>query len=123
MPSIMIVDDSSYLRSVLRAAFERAGYDVVAEAENGNEAVERYAKYRPDVVTMDIVMPEVNGLTAIQRIMEFDNAARIVVITALGHEPMLKKALGAGALNFIIKPIEAREALAAVEAAVAGIGG
>ncbi len=118
----MIVDDSSYLRAVLRAACEHAGYNVVAEAENGEEAVEKYAKTRPDVVTMDIVMPEVNGLQAIDRIMQFDKDARIIVITALGHEPMLKKALGAGAMNFIIKPFEPQEAIKAIDAAVAGGG-
>ncbi len=111
MPKVMIVDDSNFMRSKLRATLEKAGYEVVAEASNGAEAVDLYAKHQPDVVTMDIVMPEQNGLFAIQKIVEFDNNARIVVITALGHEPMIRKALSYGALNFIIKPVEPEEVL------------
>lgn len=121
MAKIMIVDDSNYLRATLRAAFEKAGYEVVAEASNGDEAVETYAKVRPDVVTMDIVMPKTNGLQAISRIMQFDSDARIVVITALGHEPMVRKALSFGALNFVIKPADTDEVLQAVDSVVSGM--
>ena len=121
MVKIMIVDDSNYLRATLRAAFEKAGYEVIAEASNGTEAVETYAKVRPDVVTMDIVMPETNGLQAISQIMQFDKEARIVVITALGHEPMVRKALSFGALNFVIKPADTDEVLQAVDSVVSGL--
>jgi two-component system chemotaxis response regulator CheY len=118
---LMIVDDSNYLRATLRAAFERAGHEVVAEADNGEDAVDIYAKARPDVVTMDIVMPKGNGLQAITKIMQFDNSARIIVITALGHEPMIRKALSFGALNFVIKPAETEEVLQAVDGVLSGM--
>lgn len=121
MAKIMIVDDSNYLRATLRAAFEKAGYEVVAEASNGKEAVTTYAKVRPDVVTMDIVMPEANGLQAISQIMQFDSEARIIVITALGHEPMVRKALSFGALNFVIKPADTDEILQAIDSVVSGM--
>ena len=121
MAKIMIVDDSNYLRATLRAAFEKAGYEVVAEANNGDQAVETYAKVRPDIVTMDIVMPGSNGLQAITRIMEFDKDARIIVITALGHEPMIRKALSFGALNFVIKPADTEEVLQAIDSVVSGL--
>ncbi len=117
---IMIVDDSNYLRATLRAAFEAAGYEVVVECDNGVDAVEMYAKYRPDVVTMDIVMPRGHGLQAISKIIEFDPDAKIIVITALGHEPMIRKALSFGALNFVIKPAETEEILQAVDSVLTG---
>ena len=118
---LMIVDDSNYMRATLRAAFEKAGHEVVVEADNGDEAVDLYAKHRPDCVTMDIVMPKGNGLQAITKIMDFDPEARIIVITALGHEPMIRKALSFGALNFVIKPAETEEVLQAVDGVLAGM--
>ncbi len=121
MARIMIVDDSNYLRATIRAAFEAGGHEVVAEADNGEEAVSIYAKVRPDVVTMDIIMPRGNGLQAIHQIINFDQEARIVVITALGHEPMIRKALSFGALNFVIKPAEPEEIIEAVEGVLAGM--
>ena len=117
---VMIVDDSKYHRSKLRAAFESAGYMVIAEAGNGTEAISLYAKHRPDVVTMDIIMPHGNGLEAITKIMEFDSAAKIIVVTALGHEPMIRKALSSGAMNFVIKPAEPSEILQAVDGVLSG---
>ncbi|MDH5401598.1 MAG: response regulator [Candidatus Heimdallarchaeota archaeon] len=121
MARILIVDDSNYLRATLRTAFEKAGHEVVAEADNGEDAVEQYAKHRPDACTMDIVMPKGNGLQAITQIMEFDPDARIIVITALGHEPMIRKALSFGALNFVIKPAETEEVLQAVDGVLSGM--
>ncbi|MHA2092416.1 MAG: response regulator [Candidatus Kariarchaeaceae archaeon] len=120
MARLMIVDDSNYMRATLRAAFERSNHEVVAEANNGEIAVELYAKTRPDIVTMDIIMPNGNGLQAISRIMEFDSNARIIVFTALGHEPMIRKALSFGALNFVIKPAESEEILQAIDGVLRG---
>ena len=108
------------MRATLRSALEKAGYEIVAEADNGPEAIELYAKHRPDLVTMDIVMPHGNGLEAIVNIMKFDTDAKIVVITALGHEPMIRKALSFGALNFLIKPADPEEVLQTVESVLAG---
>lgn len=121
MARLMIVDDSKYLRATLRAALEKAGHEVVAEADNGEDAVEMYAKVRPDVVTMDIVMRKGNGLQAITKIMQFDKSARIIVITAKGHEPMIRKALSFGALNFVIRPAETEEVLQAVDGVLSGL--
>lgn len=121
MARIMIVDDSNYMRASIRSALEKAGHEVIAEADNGEIAVEYYAKHRPDLVTMDIVMPRGNGLQAISNILEFDADARVIVITALGHEPMIRKALSVGAMNFVIKPAEPDEILQAVDGALTGM--
>lgn len=121
MAKLMIVDDSNYMRATLRAAFEKGGHTIIAEASNGVDAVKLYAKHRPDCVTMDIVMPGGHGLKAISEITKFDPEARIIVITALGHEPMVKKALMFGALNFVIKPADTKDILIAVESILGGM--
>lgn len=101
---VLLADDSLFVRSCLRKIIEGAGHQVVGEAGNGSEAAEVYSRTRPDVVTMDITMPEVDGLEAIKIIKEIDPDAKIIVISAMGLDPILKEAFSRGARGFITKP-------------------
>jgi len=102
--TVMIVDDSLFMRKMLRDLLEQQGYQVVAEASDGNEAVARFREFRPDLTTLDIVMPNKNGIEALQEIMVFDPAARVVMCSAVGQEPFTVAANEAGAKAFILKP-------------------
>lgn len=103
---ILITDDSAFIRLCLRRIIVEAGYQVAGEAKNGLEALRMYAEIRPDVVTMDITMPEMDGLEAIKMIKSRDPGARIVVISAMGQEEVIREALASGARGYIIKPFD-----------------
>lgn len=117
---ILIVDDALFMRNMLRDIFVSAGFEVVGEAGNGQEAVERYRELRPDLVTMDIVMPLRSGIEALQDIMSFHPQARVVMCSALGQETLVVEAVEAGASDFIVKPFKAERVLEVVRR-VAGI--
>lgn len=104
MKTIMIVDDSLVIRINLKRILEKKGYQIVAEAANGREAIDRYIKYQPDLVTMDITMPVMDGISALQKIREIDSDAIIVMISALGQEEKIIQAINYGARHFIVKP-------------------
>ncbi len=112
---VMIVDDALFMRSLLRDVFEPAGWDVVAEAENGRQAVELYSAHQPDLVTMDIVMPEMGGIDAMKRILANHPEAKVVMCSALGQESMVMEAIKAGAKDFIVKPFQDAQVLEVVE--------
>jgi len=103
---VLIVDDALFMRNMLRNIFSESGFDIVGEAQNGNEAIEMYRQLRPDLVTMDIVMPEKNGIEALKEIMSADSSARIIICSALGQESLIMEALEAGARDFIVKPFK-----------------
>ena len=103
---VLIVDDALFMRNMLRNIFSESGFDIVGEAQNGNEAIEMYQRLRPDLVTMDIVMPEKNGIEALKEIMAADGGARVVICSALGQESLIMEALEAGARDFIVKPFK-----------------
>jgi len=103
---VLIVDDALFMRTMLRNIFVESGFEVVGEAANGSEGVERYRELRPDLTTMDIVMPEKNGIDALRQIMAFDGNARVVMCSALGQESLIIEALEAGARDFIVKPFK-----------------
>ncbi len=105
MARILVADDSLIMRRNLKTMLEQAGHEVVAEAVNGSQAFVEYEKHKPELVTMDITMPGMNGLEAIRKITDFDPLARIVVVSALAERDMVLEALECGALNYIIKPI------------------
>jgi two-component system chemotaxis response regulator CheY len=105
MKKIMIVDDSMIVRMNLKRIFERNGYQVVAEAANGKDAIEKYTKYHPDLTTMDITMPVLDGISALQDIIALDSKACVVMISALGQERKIIEAVNKGARHFIVKPI------------------
>ncbi len=111
---ILIVDDALFMRNMLRDIFNSAGFEVVGEAGNGKEAVDRYRELRPDLVTMDIVMPLQSGIEALQDIMSFHPQARVVMCSALGQESLVVEAVESGARDFIVKPFKAERVLEVV---------
>ncbi len=116
---VLIVDDSAYLRLMIKKVLSQAGYEVVGEASDGEQAIQLYKELKPDLVTMDVVMPRKNGLEALQEIFTIDPNACVVIITALGHEPLIKRAIRLGAKNFVIKPFKPNELIKSVESALA----
>ena len=105
MKKILVVDDSEFMRKSIKLIFEGESFEVV-EAEDGYEAVRLYAEHLPDVVTMDINMPGKTGIEAIKEIKDIDPKAKVIVITAMGTEAMIRESIQNGASNFIIKPFE-----------------
>lgn len=106
MKNVLVVDDASFMRFALKTMLENNGYKVIAEAENGIRAVEKYKECRPDFVTMDITMPEMDGISALKEIMAFDPKAVVIMASALGQEVYIKEAILAGAKYFIVKPFK-----------------
>lgn len=101
---VMIVDDSMFMRKMLRDILTEEGYEITAEASDGEEAVAKYREALPDLVTLDIVMPNKGGIEALQEIMAYDAAARVVMCSAIGQEALTTAASEAGAKAFILKP-------------------
>lgn len=101
---ILIVDDAVFIRLTLKLMLEKNGYQVAGEAVNGSEAILKYKELRPDLVTMDITMPQMDGITSLKAIKRIDPGAKVVMITALGHESAVKEAILSGASGFIVKP-------------------
>ncbi|HPN32073.1 MAG TPA: response regulator [bacterium] len=119
-PRVMIVDDNKTMRTIINEIFQTADFDVVAAAENGKIAVENYSKLKPDIVTMDILMPEMSGLEAIRHIKFADDEAKIVVISSLSEKTEMKKCLLAGASYYMIKPFEADELIKICSGIISG---
>lgn len=103
---IMVCDDATIMRMMIKNILTAAGYEVVGEACNGKEAVQKYQEYRPDLVTMDITMPEMDGIQAVRAIRQIDPEAKIVMCSAMGQKALVLEAIEAGAANFIVKPFE-----------------
>jgi len=106
MKRVMVVDDAMFMRASLKMMLEKNGFEVAAEAENGLIAVQKYKEVKPDIVTMDITMPEMDGLQALKLIKQFDPDAKVVVVSAMGQEPVVKDAILSGAKSFIVKPFK-----------------
>lgn len=101
---ILIVDDAKFMRTLVRDALTSGGHEIVGEAENGNQAIELYNDLKPDLTTMDITMREKDGLEAAQEILKTDASARIIMVTALGQEDLLARAIKMGVKDFVVKP-------------------
>lgn len=101
---ILVVDDAAFMRMMLKNILTDNGYEICGEASNGNEAVQKYKELRPDLVTLDITMPEIDGLTAVKLIKEIDKDANIVMCSAMGQQLMVIEAIQNGAKDFIVKP-------------------
>ncbi|MBE2251663.1 MAG: response regulator [Myxococcales bacterium] len=112
---VLVVDDSVFMRDIIKDIFAAGGFTVVGEAGNGVEAVEKYKELKPDLVTMDLVMPYRNGIDATREILRGDNKALVVMCSALGQETMVMEAIEAGAVDFIVKPPRAEDVLAVVK--------
>jgi len=106
LKKVMVVDDAIFMRCVLKQMLERNGFEVVGEAENGMDAVSKYKVLHPDLVTMDITMPELGGVEATKLIRQLDSNARIIMVSAMGQECMVRDAVFAGAAGFIVKPFK-----------------
>lgn len=114
MKSVLIVDDAAFMRVNIKNILKE-DYEIVGEAENGKEAVEKYQELDPDIVTMDITMPVMDGLEAIKAIQDIDPEAKIVVCSAMGQQKMVIKAIELGAEDFIVKPFKEERVVNAVE--------
>jgi two-component system chemotaxis response regulator CheY len=106
MARVLIVDDAAFMRMMLKDILTKNGFEVVGEAVNGTDAVEKYRELNPDVVTMDITMPEKDGITAVKEIRAFHPQAKIIMCSAMGQQPMVLEAIQAGAKDFVVKPFQ-----------------
>lgn len=106
MKRVLIVDDAAFMRMTIKNMLSNYEYEIVGEAENGLEAVEKYKELSPDIVTMDITMPELDGIQALRMIKKINSAASVVMVSALGQESKMKEAIIYGAKGFIVKPFK-----------------
>lgn len=120
MAKIIIADDAAFMRMVLKNMLERYGHEVVAEADNGLAAVEKYKENKPDLVTMDITMPDMDGIEAVQKIMSMDPNAKVIMCSAMGQQGMVLDAVKAGAKDFIIKPFQEERVISSIEKVLHG---
>jgi len=116
--NILIVDDAAFMRMMIKDIASKNGFNVVGEAQNGKEAVEMYLKCKPDIVTMDITMPEKDGISAVKDIMSIDSSARIIMCSAMGQQSLVMEAIKAGARDFLVKPFKAERVVEAIEKAL-----
>lgn len=107
--TVLIVDDIEFVRKTLSNILTQAHYQVVGEAADGMEAIKQYQKLRPDIVTMDIVMPQLSGIEAARHLIKMDRQAKIVIITAMGQENLLMEAINVGVKDYILKPFTAQD--------------
>lgn len=114
MARVLVVDDAMFIRKIISDVLELYGHEVVGEAANGVEAVARHRELRPDITTLDITMPEMDGITALREIMKTDPDARVIMCSALKDKPKVIEALQAGAKDFILKPVKPERVIAAV---------
>ncbi|WP_396145573.1 response regulator [Anaerospora sp.] len=114
MAKILICDDSAFMRMMLRRVLEENGHEVVGEAGDGEQAVQLYNEYSPDLVTMDITMPKMDGIEAVRNIHSNNSSARIVMVTAIGQQSIITAAIEAGAADFIVKPFDPVQVIATI---------
>lgn len=115
MAKVLIVDDAAFMRIQIKNMLTKNGYEVAGEAENGKQAVEFFKELKPDVVTMDITMPEMSGLDALREIVKMDPGAKVVMVSAMGQEAMVRDAILSGAKGFIVKPFKEEGIIAAIK--------
>ena len=120
MPRILICDDSSFMRMILKKLLIEKGHEIVAEAGDGKHAVQLYRQHKPDLVTMDITMPVMDGIQAVKHIHEEDPFARIIMVTAIGQRSIITEAIKAGASSFIIKPFDPEQVEETINKVLAG---
>lgn len=114
MKTVLVVDDAAFMRLSIKNMLEKNGYTVVGEAENGLVAVQKYSELKPGIVTMDITMPEMDGLTALKTIRMMDPNASIVMLSAMGQQAMVKDAVILGAKGFVVKPFKEETVMGAL---------
>ena len=116
--NILICDDAAFMRMMIKDILTKNGYNIVGEAENGAKAVEKYAELKPDLVLMDITMPEMDGIQALKKIKESDPNAMVIMGSAMGQQAMVIESIQSGAKDFIVKPFQADRVLEAVQKVV-----
>ncbi|MBL5791940.1 response regulator [Bacillus sporothermodurans] len=116
---ILVVDDAAFMRMMIKDILTKNGFEVVAEAADGAQAVEKYKELKPDLVTMDITMPEMDGITALKEIKGIDPSAKIIMCSAMGQQAMVIDAIQAGAKDFIVKPFKADRVIEAIQKTLA----
>jgi two-component system chemotaxis response regulator CheY len=119
MARILVVDDTAFMRQVIAGILVSAGHEVVGEAQNGTEALERFRELGPDLTTLDVTMPERDGLAALADIIALDPGARVIMCSALGQEPNVIKAIKLGAKDYVVKPVMPGHLLEAIDKALA----
>jgi two-component system chemotaxis response regulator CheY len=117
--TVLICDDAIFMRTMVGDILTQAGFEIIGEAETGVQAVERYQQLRPDLVTMDIVMPDMGGIDAVREITKLDPAARILMCSAMGQQALVVEAIQAGAKDFVVKPFQPSRVLEAVNRVLA----
>jgi len=113
--TVLIVDDSSLMRRLIKNIVVKNGYDVLGEAENGKKGVEKYKELKPDFVTMDLIMDEMNGLEALKLIIEEDPNANVIMVSSMGQEVLVRDAIVLGAKHFVMKPFDERQVMEAIK--------
>jgi len=113
--TVLVCDDAIFMRTMITDILSQAGYDIVGEAESGAQAVQRYRDLRPDLVTMDIVMPDMGGIEAVREIVKHDPDAKILMCSAMGQQALVVEAIQAGAKDFVVKPFQPTRVLEAVQ--------
>src|SRR5450830_1893805 len=101
---VLLVDDAIFMRKLIGDILRKSGFEIVGEAGNGYEAISKFKELKPDITFMDITMPEMDGICAVQEIRKFDDSAKIIMCSAMGQDSMVKEALKVGAVDFILKP-------------------
>ncbi|MDM8533697.1 response regulator [Clostridiaceae bacterium HSG29] len=114
MKRVLVVDDAMFMRRIITDTLKKDNYNVVGEAGNGIQAVELYKELNPNIVLMDITMPEMDGIEAVKNIIEYDKNANIIMCTAMGQDSMVKESVIAGAKDFIVKPFKSEDILTKV---------
>lgn len=117
---ILIVDDAQFMRMMLKNILSGAGYEIVGEGENGVQAIEKYKDLKPDLVVMDMIMPEMGGIDAVREIVKLDAGAKVLMCSAMGQQALVVEAIQVGARDFIVKPFQPAGVLEAVAKALQG---
>ena len=112
---VLVVDDAAFMRMMIKDILTKNGYNIAGEAENGVKAIEKYSELKPDLVLMDITMPEMDGIQALKKIKEADAKATVIMCSAMGQQAMVIESIQAGARDFIVKPFQADRVLEAVK--------
>jgi two-component system chemotaxis response regulator CheY len=115
---VLIVDDAAFMRMMIKDILTKNGFEVVGEAENGVKAVEKFQELRPDLTTMDITMPEMDGISAVKQIRKIDAGAKVIMCSAMGQQAMVIEAIQSGARDFIVKPFQPDRVLEAIRKAI-----
>jgi two-component system chemotaxis response regulator CheY len=112
---ILVVDDAAFMRMMIKDILTKNGYEVVGEASDGAQAIDKFKESNPDLITMDITMPEMDGITALKEIKKIDPSAKVIMCSAMGQQAMVIDAIQAGAKDFIVKPFQADRVIEAIK--------